>query len=263
MKSLATPASRTVSTLPPADTGRAVAGVLGQSRYGGLASALRDRIVQGEWAPGAAIPAESLLARTYGVALGTVRQALALLVEDGLLERRQGKGTFVSSGLMGASMLRFFRFRSPQDQEAAPQSRILARRLRAADRAEAAAFGLDAGGQVMQLERLRSVQAEPCLLETIVLPLPLFGALAESDPQQWGDLLYPLYLERCGVLIQHAEDQLSFGRLTTAQARRLQLDSGHPCVLVRRQAFDRQGRCVELRSTRGDAFAFEYTAQVR
>ena len=58
---------------------------LGQSRYGRLAQALRDRILQGEWAPGDVIPAESALAQSYGVALGTMRQALSLLVEDGVL----------------------------------------------------------------------------------------------------------------------------------------------------------------------------------
>ena len=67
----------------------------------------------------------------------------------------------------------------------------------------------------------------------------------------------------CGVTIHRAEDKLSFGRLDAAQAALLQLDTGHPCVVVQRQAFDLQGRCVELRTTRGDAYAFEYTAQVR
>ena len=45
----------------------------GQSRYGKLALALRDRIVQGEWTPGDVIPSESSLAQSYGVALGTTR----------------------------------------------------------------------------------------------------------------------------------------------------------------------------------------------
>ena len=83
----------------------------GQSRYGWLAASLRARITQGEWPPGAALPAEAALAREHGVALGTIRQAIALLVADDLLERRHGRGTFVRAGLGGASMLRFFRFR--------------------------------------------------------------------------------------------------------------------------------------------------------
>lgn len=236
---------------------------LGQSRYGGVASALRERILAGEWAPGEAIHAEAALAQSYGVAVGTIRQALSLLVEDGLLERHHGKGTFVSPGLAGGSMLRFFRFRGPSATSEPPVSQIVSRRARRADAAEAGAFGLRGDGQVLQLERVRSIDGQPCLLETIVLPLPLFGALVDSDPQEWGDLLYPMYQQRCKVLIHQAEDHLSFAQLSAVQARRLRLQAGHPCVVVRRTAHDRVGRCVELRTTRGDAFAFEYTAQVR
>ena len=49
----------------------------GQSRYGWLAASLRARITRGEWVPGTALPAEAALAREHGVALGTLRQALA------------------------------------------------------------------------------------------------------------------------------------------------------------------------------------------
>ncbi|HSH88460.1 MAG TPA: GntR family transcriptional regulator, partial [Ramlibacter sp.] len=83
----------------------------GVSRYGELAADLRARILRGQWEPGQALTAETELARTYRVALGTMRQAIAVLVDQGLLERRHGKGTFVKAGLGGASMLRFFRFR--------------------------------------------------------------------------------------------------------------------------------------------------------
>src|SRR5437868_14002795 len=83
----------------------------GISRYGRIATQLRRKIVSGEWPPGTAIPAESGLAHEFGIALGTIRQAIGVLVQEGLLERVQGKGTFVRTGLSGASMMRFFRFR--------------------------------------------------------------------------------------------------------------------------------------------------------
>lgn len=236
----------------------------GQSRYGKLAQALRDRILQGEWAPGEVIPAESTLAQSYGVALGTIRQALSLLVEDGVLQRRHGKGTFVTKGVDGASMMRFFRFRGLDDcSSITPHSHILNSRLRNASVQESRSFGVGQGAQILQLERLRSLDAEPCLLESIVLPLPLFGALADSDTNEWEDLLYPMYQRRCGVVIQKTQDDLSFSQLNATQAKRLKLDVSHPCVLVERQAFDIAGRCVELRTTRGDAYAFKYTAQVQ
>ena len=235
----------------------------GQSRYGWLAACLRARITQGEWVPGMALPAEAALAREYGMALGTLRQALALLVAEGLLERQHGRGTFVRAGLGGASMLRFFRFRHGGDLAATPASNILSRRVVAAAPEIAEPFGLPAGASVLEMNRLRSIAGEPCLLEHLYLPLPDFDALKDSDTAAWGDLLYPLYQRLCGITVNKAEDDLRFGLLTGEQAALMQLDAGHPCVQVQRRAFDMTGRCVELRSTLGDAFAFQYTAQVR
>lgn len=236
---------------------------VGQSRYGTLAQALRERILQGEWVPGAAIPSEALLSQSYGVALGTIRQAVALLVQDGVLQRIHGRGTFVSNGLDGATMMRFFRFQDASRPQEAPISHILSTRIRKATRHESLTLGLADDTQVFQFERLRSLGHQPCLLENIVLPLPLFGPLADLDSSEWGNLLYPLYQARCGVVIAQANDALSFAPLTANQAKRLQLKAGHPCVLVERQALDMRGNCVELRVTRGDAFSFKYTAHLR
>ena len=235
----------------------------GQSRYGWLAASLRARITQGEWVPGTALPSEVALAKEHGVALGTLRQALALLVAQGLLERQHGRGTFVRAGLGGASMLRFFRFSQGDGQGSTPQSSILRRSVQLASQDVVDDLGLAAGASVLQLQRLRSLSGKPCLLESIALPLPQFEALAQSETADWDDLLYPMVQRVCGVTIHRAEDRLSFGLLNPEQATLLQLDAGHPCVQVDRRAFDLSGRCVELRTTWGDAFAFQYTAQVR
>lgn len=235
----------------------------GESRYGWLAGGLRARITLGEWIPGTALPPEALLAKEYGVALGTLRQALGLLVAEGLLERRHGRGTFVRAGLGGASMLRFFRFRNAGELKATPKSSILARSVALASVNEADALGLPAGASILTLERLRSLDGRPCLLEHITLPLPAFAPLAVSETGDWDDLLYPMYQRVCNITVHRAEDQLSFGLLSAKQARRLKLKTAHPCVQVQRRAFDLAGHCIELRTTLGDAFAFQYTAQVR
>ncbi|SFD81494.1 GntR family transcriptional regulator [Paracidovorax konjaci] len=229
----------------------------GLARYAALAEALRHRVVRGEWPPGAALPAEQALAAEHGVALGTLRRALELLVEQGLIERIHGRGTFVRNGIAGASMLRFFRFGEAQGQE--PTSRILSRQRAAPPPAAAQALGLAAGESALRLQRLRLVDGEPCLLEQIWLPLDLFGALEQDDPRTWGDLLYPFYASRFGVRVQRAIDDIGFGTLTAPQARALELQAGHPCALVTRRAMDLAGRCIEWRATRGDAHAFHYT----
>jgi len=65
------------------------------SIYHQVAGLLRDRILNGELEPGAKLPPELELAETYDLSRGTIRQAVLLLVAEGLVERVQGKGTFV------------------------------------------------------------------------------------------------------------------------------------------------------------------------
>ncbi|MBN1964393.1 MAG: GntR family transcriptional regulator [Anaerolineae bacterium] len=64
--------------------------------YVQLAEQCRARIESGIWPPGMRLPSEPALAREHGISRGTVRQAMQLLANAGLVERRQGKGTFVA-----------------------------------------------------------------------------------------------------------------------------------------------------------------------
>lgn len=249
--------------MSPVRSLRVVTAEPGQSRYAALAAALRARIVAGELPPGSAIPAEQNLALEHGVALGTMRRALDLLAEQGLVERIHGRGTFVRQGLSGAPMLRFFRFGADgADSREVPQSRIVSRGVVSAPAEVARALGCGPREQALRLKRLRSLGGLPVLHEEIWLPLPLFATLVDGEPESWGDLLYPLFAERCGVHVQRAVDTIGFGNLAATQARALQLPPGHPCARVQRQAFDLAGRCVEWRTTLGDAHAFHYTVAI-
>ena len=59
---------------------------------------LRRDIERGDYAPGARLPSESELCRAYGVQRDTVRHALQKLVDDGMIFKRPGRGSFVSEG---------------------------------------------------------------------------------------------------------------------------------------------------------------------
>jgi DNA-binding GntR family transcriptional regulator len=64
-------------------------------RYRDVAAELRGLVESGAWAPGDRLPSEAALAERYGVARGTIRQALAELEGAGLAETIHGKGRFV------------------------------------------------------------------------------------------------------------------------------------------------------------------------
>lgn len=253
----------------PADANEATPG---QSRYGWLAARLRTSIMSGEWVPGGTIPAETQLAKNYNVALGTMRQAIAVLVAEGLLERVHGRGTFVSSGIGGASLLRFFRFRAAQEPGGAmtahadteiPVSRIVEKRVVKASADVAAALGLALRDPVLALTRVRTLAGTPCLFERIWLPLPLFSALITLNKSQWDDLLYPMFQRVCSVTVYKADDSVTFCLGEDEVVQALQLHTKAPCARVERHAFDMSGRCVELRHSFGDALSFHYTAHLR
>jgi DNA-binding GntR family transcriptional regulator len=68
---------------------------LSEPAYAQLAAILRRQIAAGVYPPGERIPSESTISRQNGISIMTVRQAISLLLDQGLVERVQGSGTFV------------------------------------------------------------------------------------------------------------------------------------------------------------------------
>jgi DNA-binding transcriptional regulator YhcF (GntR family) len=68
-----------------------------QPRYLRIHSTLRDRITSGRWPAGSPLPSQRELAGEFSVSIMTLRQALQLLADDGLIDTRHGSGTYVAS----------------------------------------------------------------------------------------------------------------------------------------------------------------------
>ena len=141
---------------------------------------LRTRLAQAQ--PGDVVPAESVLAEEFGVARMTIRAALNALESDGLIERIQGRGTFVrqrpESRAAGTLM-------SFQDQVRSwgrvPASRLVEAEVRAASPAEAAALQLTAAApRVTSIVRVRLADDVPLAIEYACFP-PHLATLLDLD----------------------------------------------------------------------------------
>ncbi|MBU3616383.1 GntR family transcriptional regulator [Polynucleobacter sp. JS-Polo-80-F4] len=229
--------------------------------YQALASAFRGKVEGGLWRISEAIPSEASLAKEYGVAVGTIRQAIALLADDGVLIKRHGKSTVVSSGLHGQSMLRFFRYQLDGQEQLIPQAKVLDFKEVSLDKEIGKLTGW-ACKSLMRIHRLRFIDGRPVLYETIYLPLPKFKKLIDYKPKDFEDLFYPMYAKVCGVAVIKAKDQVGFELMKKVDAKALLMKEGHPAVRVNRIAFDLSGKPVEYRSSVGDAMAFQYSAEV-
>jgi GntR family transcriptional regulator len=232
-------------------------------RYQRLRDDIAIRINRREWRPGDLIQSEAELAAQHGVAIGTVRKAVDQLVAEGVLERQQGRGTFVRRARFNSSLFRFFRFQSESGERRIPQSRILRRKVIAAPSAVASALRIPVGEPVISLSRLRLIDGEPLLAEEIWLQKSRFESVLAMQSQDFGDLLYPLYEERCGQVVISADENLSVELATAMQARLLRLEEGAPLIVIERLAFDLERHPIEWRRSRGPATRFRYHVEIR
>jgi GntR family transcriptional regulator len=232
-------------------------------RYQLLRDDLAGQINRRELLPGDVIPSEAELSARYGVAVGTVRKAIDRLVADGVLDRQQGRGTFVRRAKFNSSLFRFFRFQSKGGERRVPQSRITARKCLAASSAVASALRISAGEPVISLSRLRLIDGVPLLAEEIWLQRSRYEPLLGIELRDFGDLLYPLYDEKCGQVVVAADETLTVEPASGAQARLLGLETGTPMVVIERLAFDLERRPIEWRRSRGPANKFRYHVEIR
>ena len=232
-------------------------------RYQRLRDDIAARINRHEWRPGEAIASEAELSGAYGVAVGTVRKAIDQLVAEGVLERQQGRGTYVRRAQFNSSLFRFFRFQSERGERLVPESRILRRETLAAPAAVASALRLREGEPVISLSRLRLMGGAPLLAEEIWLERARFEAVLALDPADFGDLLYPLYEERCGQVVVSAEETLTVETASPLYARLLGLEPHAPLIVIERLALDLERRPNEWRRSRGPADRFRNHGEIR
>ena len=211
---------------------------------------LRDlmlaRIERGEWSPGTYLPPETRLAEEYGVAVGTLRKALLDLAAEGIVARRQGKGTVVTSHDSDAVLFRFFNLRRRDGTTLHPESRVLSRVQRAATQTEAQALGLSEGAQVICITRVRDGDGTPILYEHIILAAARFGRLLTA-PEILPNTLYQLYQTEFGATVHRAREQLTIEAAEPACAVQLDVASGDSLLHIRRIALDYNDAPIELR----------------
>lgn len=205
------------------------------------------RIAGGELAPGAMLPSETELGAQLGVSQGTARKALGELERRGIVERRQGRGTFVALRTPESALFHFFRLRSGSGEQVFPELVSETVRRRAATPGEAAELpGLD--GEVYEIARLRAIEGRPRIRETSVLPCRLFPGLAERAPLP--NTLYALFQRCYGIAVARAEERLQAVGADAADAAALAIAEGAPLMEARRQAIDISDRVVEFRLSR-------------
>ena len=221
---------------------------------------LRARISSGAWRPAEALPSEQSLASELGVSQGTVRKALDSLAADRLVERRQGKGTYVAQHTNETALFRFLKIFDGTGAQVSPATLQTTLKTRVATAQERKALALTAKAKVHELSRKRLVGSHPALLETICVPQTLFPDLASRQPLP--NTLYTLYEADYGVTIVGAEEKITAVAARASDAAALKVGAAAPLLEVERIAVDINGRPVEYRRSRFSTERYHYRAEL-
>jgi GntR family transcriptional regulator len=211
-----------------------------QSTTHALAEILRQA------APGSALPSEPRLARQLGVSRSTLREAMRPFEQRGLVTRRQGVGTFVSSqpqvieaGL--EQLVSIQRLAARQGlQTSMGELRVLRRQPNQAEIEEGGWAGI---GQVLQIERVILSEGRPVAFLVDCVPQALLPG--DSLGVGFSGSVLDLFLERGEPALDYSRTDLTAVGAPPDIARRLRLQSGEVLLSMRASLYDVQGGVVD------------------
>lgn len=205
---------------------------------------LVERIVSGAMPPGSMLPSEIQLGQELGVAQGTARKALGELEARGLVQRVQGKGTFVTQRTTEDALFKFFRVRRRDGTIEEPTLISETIRERASKKAEREVLaGLPA--RVFEISRTRRLGVSFTFVETSVVSTERFPGLKERSPLP--NTLYVFFQQSYSCMILRADETLQATLAGPEMAKALGIEPNAPVMQVDRVAYDVLDEAIELR----------------
>ena len=224
-------------------------------RYIQIQQALRERI--DELAPGDSLPSDAELCAEFGVSRMTARNAMTHLIQERLVERVPGRGTFVArppTHRHAGNLLSFSNEMRRRGRE--PSSLLVAREVRDASDVELAELWLRAGAEVVVVRRVRLADDEPIAVETSVLPGPCAALVLGADLERGS--LHAL-LVGAGRVPTRGRGVLDAQPASQDDAELLGLVPGSALLVERRVIMDQHNRPLERTESRyaGERYALD------
>lgn len=198
--------------------------------------------------PGARMPSDSELCAEFGVSRMTARSAMQRLVDDGLVARRPGRGSFVVDPPAHRQANRLMTFTQEMLRAGRlPSSRVLTRVIRPSTSQEASDLGITPRQPIVHVRRLRMADGVPVAIESAVLIGACANAVMSADLA--GGSLHES-LRRDGLVPRRGTATIAAEAATSADARLLEIRTGDALLVERRVIIDGHGRRIEATESR-------------
>ena len=223
-----------------------------------LIEKLRKLLCSRQFVPGAKFLTEREIAERFDTSRPTANKALSSLVSTGLLEFRQGAGTFVRESVLDYDLQHLVSF--TEKARAAgkkPTTQLIALQKLSALDAPAAARGLQVppGEPLLYLERLRLADGQPVIYERRHVVARFCPAMTRTDAK---GSLYGFWTSKCRLTISGADESIRAVNASPAQAAALRIPPNTACLMVIAIGFLEGGAPLWHEETlyRSDAYEF-------
>lgn len=224
-----------------------------------IRESLRQEITDKKLLPGHKLPSEDELAVRFGVSRMTVRQGLSDLIEEGVIYRRHGVGTFVSRPhvIRDHNGLTNF-FESAKEKGIEASMRVLIADILPARLKVANSLALTEGELALHIKTLRYANCIPVTLHDAYVPYKLFHQLLQEDLESkhlWE------FMEDYGYPVRRAVQKLEAREADEELAQLLEVEVGSPILYKERTVYIADGTPVEFTHcyNRGDCYSLTVT----
>jgi GntR family transcriptional regulator len=222
--------------------------------YYQIAGQLRQQIIAKKVRQGDLLTTDERVQREFGVSRTTARKAIDELVDEGLVERVTGKGTFVSTPRLQVPLPLMLGFTEEIKRRGMhPSSRIVSAGWAKASGNAARALGVEEGARVFRLERIRLADGKPILHSVDVLSESL-----EIGPEDnFSGSLYEL-MESRGIKLDECQNIIEAAVIDRRLGKLLGVKEGFPVLSLRRTSYDANGVPVlyEDAACRSDLYSY-------
>jgi GntR family transcriptional regulator len=229
--------------------------------YVKIREALREDIHTGVLSRGEKLPSEDELAVRYGVSRMTVRQGITDLIDEGLMYRRHGVGTFVAHLHLERDHSRLTNFfESSKLDGLQVNEQLLFLEVLPAKLQVAKALNLQEGEQVICVKTLRYTANVPVTIHEAYIPHRIFSSLLETNVAEETKNLWGFY-ERCGYKVKRAVQKLEARQADEQCSAQLGIEEGSPVLYKERTLFSDDGTPLEFLYcyNRGDLYSLTVT----
>jgi len=213
----------------------------GVPAYQRIQGAVRRVIASGGLRPGDAVPSERELARIHEVSLMTARHALATLEHEGVVERRRGVGTFVSTPKIHFNKLMSYT-EQMRGRSLTVGSKVLFSEVVDDEPEATARLSLAPKTQLLRLERLRHTAGEPFALETCYFSAKQYGGLL-SEPLE-RESLFGILERSYGVVLGYADEEVDATAADPRTAELLGVPKREPLLRIRQVIYSTKGTVI-------------------